>query len=209
MKNSSRFTRIIMLLCGFAAVLFLLSFSCKKDNDDDNNNNTTGYACWGENWLIGTWEGTTPSSVQPFGGTKLRIVFEKAELKMDDNVAGNPRKLWAYDGTLTWDAGGAGEWSMKFEHKNWPQPDINVIIYECLTNASINQAISNISIRIADTIQLNPWHSIDLDWGPFIVNSSSAISSIEFYGDVEIDKDGEYYRADYPPGESPIVLTKK
>lgn len=187
-------------------VVAVFSCSCDKDKDDDNNQ--TGASCWGENWLIGTWEGTTPSTVTPFAGTKIRIVFESAGLVLDDNVAGNPRKAWAYNGTLTWDVGGADEWSMAFKTANWPDPDINVILYECLTAAAINQGTANISLRIADTLQTDPWHSIDLDWGPYILPGSTPETSIDFYGDVEVDAGGTLQRADYPP-DNRIRLIKQ
>ncbi|HNY01656.1 MAG TPA: hypothetical protein PKG48_03665, partial [Bacteroidales bacterium] len=152
-----------------AVILLFAASGCKKNSDNNNNNNSTGGTCWGENWLIGTWEGTTPSSVTPFANTKIRIVFDKAELKVSDSMQGNPRRIWAYDGTLTWDVGGAGQWSMQFAANRYPLPDDNIIIYECLTVNAIKQSMANISLRVGDTIQTEPWHSVDLDWGMYTV----------------------------------------
>ncbi len=209
MKTNFR-TLSVMLLTGiFITVISVLSCSCKKETNEDNPNNAGGASCWGETWLIGTWEGTTPSSVQPFANTRIRIVFTSAELKIDDSQAGNPRKMWTYNGTLTWDVGGAGEWSVNFAAGNWPDPDINVILYECIQMTAINQGMANISLRIADVAQQDIYHSIDLDWGPLGLPSSTPATSIDFYGDVEIDNNGNLQRADYLPGESTIRMTKK
>lgn len=186
----------------------VISPGCKKDSSNNNNNNSGG-TCWGENWLIGTWEGTTPSSVTPFANTKIRIVFNSAVLKTDDSISGNPRKVWAYSGTLTWDVGGAGEWSMNFSVNNYPSPDYNVIIYECLTVTAANQVVDNISIRVADTVQVTPLHTVDLDWGPAVISTSTPATSFAVYGDVELDYDGNIQRADYVPDESMITMTKK
>jgi len=201
MNKHLRYAAVIL-----AVVVAALSWSCKKDS---NNNNNSGGACWGENWLIGTWEGTTPSSVTPFANTKIRIVFNNAVLKYDDQVAGGARKLWAYSGTLTWDVGGAGQWSMNFSVNNFPAPDYNVIIYECMTPNAATQVVDNISIRVADTVQVNPWHSVDLDWGPAIISTSTPATSFELYGDIELDFNGNIQRADYVPNESTITMTKK
>ncbi len=194
-----------------AVILMLATFGCKKDSDNNNNNNNnnTGGTCWGENWLIGTWEGTTPSSVSPFANTKIRIVFDNAVLKISDSIQGNPRKVWSYDGTLTWDVGGAGEWSMKFFSANFPTPDYYTIIYECLTVTAAKQSMLNVSLRVADTVQTDPFHTIDLDWGPYPTSSSTALTTFKFYGDVEVETGGNLQRADYVPDQSDIIMTKK
>ncbi len=99
---------------------------------------------------------------------------------------------------------------MQFDHTNYPLPDWNVIIWDCINYTAANTTMNNISLRINDTIQTNPWHSIDLDWGPFTDNSGNPPGYIDFYGDVEIDINGTYFRADYPPDEGTMIrLTKK
>ncbi|HNW72406.1 MAG: hypothetical protein PHP04_03280 [Bacteroidales bacterium] len=209
MKNNFRSISVMLLTGLFITLITVLSCSCKKATTDDPNSGGSGAACWGENWLIGTWEGTTPSTVQPFANTRIRIVFNSAELKISDEISGNPRKVWTYNGTLTWDVGGAGQWSMNFAAGNWPDPDINIILFECVQMTAINQGMANISLRIADTLQQDVYHSIDLDWGPLGLTSSTSATSIDFYGDVEIDNNGTLQRADYVPDESTIRLTKK
>ncbi len=210
MKNRLSKSVVLVMAIMFAGAMMILSLGCNKDSDDSNNSSGgTGGSCWGENWLIGTWEGTTPSSVTPFANTKIRIVFENAVLKIHDSAAGNPRKLWAYDGTLTWDAGGSGEWNMRFYASNFPVPDYGVIIYECVMMTAANQGMANVSIRVNDTTQTNPHHSVDLDWGPYIVTSPNPVTSFKLYGDVELDFEGNVQRADYLPNESDIIMTKK
>lgn len=181
----------------------LLLAACDKDNDNSNKGQV-----WDPGWLIGTWEGTTPASITPFAGTKIRIVFDNYNLEQQDTTPAGSNYVYAYSGTFTWDVDDTG-WSMQFSHANYPVPDYNVIIFDGM-EALASQTMNNVSLRINDTIQNNPYHSIDLDWGPFIDNSGKAPTSIDFFGDVEIDIDGTLYRADYPPDEGSMIrLTKK
>jgi hypothetical protein len=211
LKNPFRFMRMFPATGLILLLITIISCSCTKKTDEDNNNNAGGGACWGETWLIGTWEGTTPSSVNPFAGTKIRIVFTSAVLKVDDDFQGNPRKIWAYDGVFTWDVGGAEEWSMNFSAQNWANPiEENTIIYECVQMNALNMGMSNISLRISDVTQTFPSHTVNFDWGPTNINTSTPATTIDFYGDVEIDYDGNLIEAEYWPNETPPVqLTKK
>jgi hypothetical protein len=189
------------------AACFLLMFTCACDKDNDNNNNQG--KMWDPGWLIGTWEGTTPSSIMPFGNTKIRVVFENYNLEAFDTVPGNIRKLFAYSGTFTWDVDDTA-WSMGFIHANYPTPGYDVIIWDCLTYTAASQTMNNVSLRIGDTIQTNPWHSMDLDWGPFADGTGNPPAYLDFYGDIEIEINGTLLRADYAPQEGKMIrLTKK
>jgi hypothetical protein len=195
------------LIAAIAAVFFIL-FTCACDKDNDNNNNQT--KMWDPGWLIGTWEGTTPSTITPFANTKIRVVFESYNLESYDTMPGNIRKLYAYSGTLTWDVDDTA-WSMGFIHANYPTPDYDVIIWDCLTYNAANTTMNNVSVRVTDTIQVNPYHTIDLDWGPFADYSGNPPTYLDFYGDVQIEINGTMFRADYPPDQTStmIRLTKK
>jgi hypothetical protein len=197
----------------FSAILIMAAFmfipfssGCKKKTD--NTNNTSGNCnCWNENWLIGTWEGTTPSTIEPFSGTKIRIVFEQAYLQTQDTISGNTRKIWTYRGTFTWDVDSAA-WSASFDSANYPLH--NTILWECVAYVAMGQSINNASFRIGDLIQVDPYHTIDLDWGPISSGTGVPPTYIDVYGDVELDINGVIHRADYPPeAGSMIRLTKK
>ncbi|MCU0370182.1 MAG: hypothetical protein MUC31_02105, partial [Bacteroidales bacterium] len=142
-----------------------------------------------------------------------RIVFEQFNLEAHDTLPGDSyRKAYAFKGTFTWDVDDVdNEWSMQFEHTNYPIPDWNIIIWDCINYMVASTTMNNISLRINDTIQTDPWHSIDLDWGPFTDSSGDPPGYLDFYGDVEIDMGGTLYRADYPPDQvsTMIRLTKK
>ncbi len=200
----STFKMISVVIAGF---LFMFTCSCDKANDNDDNN---GSKMWDPGWLIGTWEGTTPSTVTPFENTKIRVVFEQYNLESYDTLPGNIRKLYAYSGTFTWDVDDT-VWSMHFDHANYPLPDYNVIIWDCLTYEAANTTMNNVSLRITDTIQTDPWHSMDLDWGPFADYTGNPPTYLDFYGDIEIEINGTLFRADYPPDQTStmIRLTKK
>lgn len=201
------FSPILML---FISCFIIISAGCKKDSDDDdNNNNNNQDIIWDSTWLIGTWEGTTPSAIEPFANTKIRIVINKVNLESHDTIAGNSSDVWAYGGTFTWDVDGT-PWSMKFEHTNYPQPGYNIFDWNCLNVVQAVQTMNNISLRIGDTIQVDPWHSIDIDWGPFISGTNVAPTYLDFYGDAEIEINGILNRAEYPPEEGKMIrLTKK
>lgn len=195
MKNKTFIWNLVtMISC-------ILIFSC-----DDKNKDNTG-ECWNEDWLIGTWEGTTPSNSEPFANTKMRIVFTESNLERVDTVPGNHVYVWAYNGTFTWDIDSA-TWVMGFMHNNWPTPDYNVIIFECAT--IYTSTMNNISLRVTDTLSTaEPSHTMNLDWE--ITNTGDgAPTSIDFYGDIHIYYNGVQVRAEYPPQEgSTIRMTKK
>lgn len=205
MKTFFRPAGAILMIAACVAIVLLAS--CKKDNDDNNNSSCQ---CWNENWLLGTWEGTTPSSIQPFANTKIRIVFDKVNLEVQDTISGNTRKIWAYSGTMTWDPDNAA-WNMPFTHANYPLPDINIIIWECVTVKAAGQTVSNISLRVSDTTSVDPYHSINLDWGQFMCSGDdSAPAYFDLYGDVQIETGGSLQRADYPPDAGSMIrMTKK
>jgi hypothetical protein len=71
--------------------------------------------------------------------------------------------------------------------------------------------MNNISLRITDAVQVDPWHSMDLDWGPLADNSGNPPSYLDFYGDIEIETGGNLFRADYPPDQTSTMIrfTKK
>lgn len=176
-------------------------FGCKKIIDKP-------VECWNSDWLIGTWEGTTPSSISPFAKAKIRIVFRQASLADENTLPGGSQQVWSYDGTLTWDVDG-DPWSMDFKSSNFPQPDYNVIIWSCMTMSQANTTVNNISLRIGDEIQTDIMHSIDLDWGPANNTSGDEPKQLDFYGDVEIDNGDDYSRADYPPQAGSMITLKK
>jgi hypothetical protein len=192
-----------------ATGLLLFAFSCEKDEDNNNDNDNDNGGWWNPDWLIGTWEGTTPSTITPFENTKIRIVFESYVLETHDTIPAGASKVYAYSGTLYWDVDGNAPWNMQFSSDNYPLPDYNIIIWNCM-DAGGGYTMNNISLRITDAVQVDPWHSIDLDWGPFVDNTGDAPEYIDFYGDVEIDISGTLFRADYPPDEGSMIrLTKK
>jgi hypothetical protein len=198
----------IRILAAIAIGLLLFGFSCNKDNDDDNNDNQG--KMWDPGWLIGTWEGTTPSTITPFAGTKIRIVFNEYNLESYDTLPGNIRKLYAYSGVFTWDVDDTA-WTMGFTHVNYPSPDYDVIIWDCLTYNMASTTMNNVSLRVTDTIQVDPYHTFDLDWGPFADVSGTPPGYLDFYGDIQIDMNGTLFRAEYPPDQTStmIRLTKK
>jgi len=184
-----------------AMISCILIFSCDDANDDD------GGQCWDENWLIGTWEGNTPSTIEPYSNTKIRIVFTEVNLERIDTIPGNTSTVWSYNGTFTWDVDSA-TWSMQFRHTNHPQPDYNVIGFNCTT---LNTATMNlVSLRVRDTLaSAEPSHVINLDY-ELISYDGKVPEYIDFYGDVEIYYNGNQLEAQYPPQEGSMIrMTKK
>jgi hypothetical protein len=196
------YTRLFSLVAA-AAVCFFLVFTCACDKDNDNNNNQG--KMWDPGWLVGTWEGTTPSTVTPFAGTKIRMVIEQYNLESYDTMPGNIRKLYAYKGVFTWDVEDSA-WTMGFTDINYPSPDYDVIIWDCLTYNQGGQTMNNVSLRVADTIQMEVMHTINLDWGPYADATGKAPSYLDFFGDVQIDINGTVYRADYPPDQTSTMI---
>ena len=183
-----------LLLCSLIA-------GCQKANSKKGE-------CWDPNWLIGTWEGTTPSSITPFENTKIKIVIKEFHLGGGDTLEGGTQEIWAYEGTFTWDVDGT-PWSVNFTSEEYPQTDSNIIIWDCLTVTQANQTMNNISLRIGDLSQTDPYHSIDLDFGPVINTTGIAPTQIDFYGDVEITVGENYFRSDYPPVSGSMIRMKK
>ncbi|MGE5354641.1 MAG: hypothetical protein ACM3PT_00240 [Deltaproteobacteria bacterium] len=205
MKTLNNFLSVLTICFFYSLVLIFVG--CNKD--DDNNGDNSNGQIWNENWLIGTWEGTTPSSIQPFGGKKIRIVFDKATHYETVTIGQNIIKTYFYDGTFTWDVDGS-KWIMKFSANNYPDPGMNTISWQSTLTAQAGLTTNIMSIRVGDFIQTDPWHSFDLDWGPFISKSSNATQSIELYGDIEIETNDKLQKALYPPKDgSMIKLTKK
>jgi hypothetical protein len=195
MKNKILITMMISLLATS------LLMGCKKISNGPAE-------CWDPNWLIGTWEGTTPSSITPFENTKIRIVIRKATLVTDITIPGGAQRVWAYDGTFTWDVDGA-KWDYDFLSTNYPSPDYNVIIWTCLTMTQANTTVNNISLRVADTIQVPTMHTINLDWGPVNNTGGKAPTQVDFYGDASVDQGETSNRAEYPPETGSMVRLKK
>ncbi|MCX6251465.1 MAG: hypothetical protein NTX61_12020 [Bacteroidetes bacterium] len=204
MKTFFRLSGAVLMIA--VCISFIVSSGCKKKTDNNSNDKCQ---CWNENWLIGTWEGTTPSTIQPFANKKIRIVFNEVNLENNDTVQGSTSKTWAYSGTFTWDVDSAA-WSMNFVHTLYPQPGYDIIIWGCINYVQANITVNNVSIRIGDTIQVDPYHTIDLDWGPFNGGTGAAPTYIDLYGDIELDINGVVHRAEYPPNEGSMIrLTKK
>jgi hypothetical protein len=195
MKSKALTTLMIGLFAGS------LLMGCKKISNDP-------VECWDPNWLVGTWEGTTPSSITPFENTKIRIVIRKATLVTDNTLQGGAQRTWAYDGTFTWDVDGA-KWDYDFLSTNYPSPDYNVIIWTCLTMTQANTTVNNISLRVADTIEIPTMHTINLDWGPVNHTTDKAPTQVDYYGDASIDQDGNPTRAEYPPESGSMIRMKK
>lgn len=195
MKKKALITLMICLLAGSMLI------GCKKTNNGQTE-------CWDPAWLVGTWEGTTPSSVSPFANTKIRVVIRKATLITDNTLQGGTQRVWAYDGTFTWDVDG-GAWNYDFLSANYPSPDYNVIIWSCLTMTQANTTVNNISLRIGDTIQVPVMHTVNLDWGPVNNTSDNAPTQLDYYGDISVDVDGTNNRAEYPPQAGSMIRLKK
>jgi hypothetical protein len=208
MKTNFRLLNSFLVVAVFLCIN--VSAGCKKDSkDEDEDPITNKDIIWDSTWLIGTWEGSTPATVSPFANTKIRIVIDKVNLESHDTISGNSSDVWAYGGTFTWDVDGT-PWSMKFDHTSYPLPGYNIIEWNCVNVVQAGQTMNNISLRIGDTIQLDPWHSIDLDWGPLVSGTKVAPSYLDFYGDAEIEINGVLNRAEYPPEAGKMIrLTKK
>jgi len=209
-KNRNlRSSRLWMLAC-ILGIIAIISCAGRVAEHDRSDSEAKSGTCWEGDWLTGTWEGTTPSSVEPFAGTKIRIVFTEAELKVDNEISGNPRKIWAYDGVFTWDAGGPGEFSINFSSANWSEPiEDNTIIYECVQMKAANFGMAHISLRIRGEDKNGNLHVFNLDWGPANNMSSTPAKSLNFYGDIEIDFSGDLQSADYWQSETPPLKMEK
>jgi hypothetical protein len=204
MKTTFR-TGLLLAVCS----LLLLSTACKEDKDEDNNNEDI---FMNENWLIGTWEATTPIIGKPmFDNKKIRLVFDEVVLKATDTVPHNEVKLWAYSGTLTWDLDSVAPWSMRFFHADYPT-GLNAIIWQSMTMYEADLTVNNISLRVGDSVNMqpNPEYDFDLDWGMYNDYTRVPPTYLDFYGDIEIYVNGQYYEADYwPDTGNALRFTKK
>lgn len=204
MKNYYRSLNILLIITGLLVIFNFVS--CNKDDDDDDDNSAL---IWNEKWLLGTWEGTTPSTVQPFANKKIKIVFDKAYLYKTEVVEGNTIKTFSYSGTFTWDVGGSA-WNINFLESDYPISGYNFIGWQSSEMVQAKVSTNLITLRIGDISQTDPWHSFDLDWGPYIDYNKGAPAYIDLYGDIEIETGGNLQRADYPPTTGKMIrLTKK
>lgn len=195
-----------LFFVAMACLYLILASSCKKDNEDP-----AGDIFWNENWLIGTWEGTTPITGDPlFDNKKISIVFEEVMLKNVDTVPNNTVKEWAYSGIFTWDVDGT-PWTMRFYHSSFPG-GLVTIGWQSMSMLQANVTVNNISLRVGDTVSLDPNREMDfdLDWGPYNDYTRDVPTYLDFYGDIEIYQGGNYYEADYLDGNGTMIrLSKK
>ena len=148
MKKHIQFGGVFFV--AMACLYLILASSCKKDNEDP-----AGDIFWNENWLIGTWEGTTPVTGDPlFDNKKISIVFEEVMLKNVDTVPNNTVKEWAYSGIFTWDVDGT-PWTMRFYHSSFPG-GLVTIGWQSMSMLQANVTVNNISLRVGDTVSLDP-----------------------------------------------------
>jgi hypothetical protein len=207
MKTFFRSISAIFLisLCFF----LIISSACNKDEDDNNNN---GSIFWNENWLIGTWEATTPANTDPlFNNKKIRLVLNQVALKVHDTVPHNIVNTWVYSGTLTYDLDAIAPWGMRFYHAEYPK-GINSFGWQSATMYQANVTINNISLRIGDSVNMQPSaeYDFDLDWGPYNDYSRAVPTYLDFYGDIEIYVNGTNHRDEYPPTAGQMLrFTKK
>jgi len=96
---------------------------------------------------------------------------------------------------------------MAFKEQNFPQPDYNVIIWGCQTMNPTTIFIENVSLRISDTANVEIHHTIDLDMQAQ-KNAGSSISSLDLYGDIQIETSEGSYRVDFST-DNILHLTKK
>lgn len=205
MKKNIQLSGLFIVVA--ACLYVILATSCKKDEED-----TSGEIFWNENWLLGTWEGTTPVTGDPlFDSKKIKIVFEEVVLKAVDTVPNNTAKSWYYSGVFTWDVDGTYPWTMRFYHNSYPA-GLVTIGWQSMSMLQANVTVNNISLRVGDTVSLDPNREMDfdLDWGPYNDFTREVPTYLDFYGDIEIYQGGNYFEADYPPTEGAMIrLTKK
>ena len=202
------FRSLITLLLIAACFCILLATGCKKDKDD----NTKGGIFWNENWLIGTWEATTPANTDPlFNNKKIRIIFDSVALKAHDTLPHNTSKLWLYSGTLTWDVDAGAPWSMRFFHSEYPT-GINSCRWQSSSLLEAGMTINTISLRIGDSVNMQPNRELDfdLDWGPYNDYNGKSLTSLDFYGDIEIYVNEVHHDTEYSPDAgTKLRFTKK
>ncbi|RJP65670.1 MAG: hypothetical protein C4539_12595 [Ignavibacteriales bacterium] len=217
--TGSRLSYLIIIL-----LLLITVSDCKKDNnptESNNNGNSNGNGdgngtstdanqSRNENWLLGTWEGTTPEdAAAPFNNKKVRMVLTAVKLATETHPAETQTsRTYAYTGTITWDAGGNEEWAMAIYEKDFlSNTGGGSVDWGCTTSKPSNMFTESISIRAFDTTNVTPLHNISLDWGPAITNSSSSYSYLDLYGDIEADY-GSNEQFVFTP-EKVLRLTKK
>lgn len=191
-----------------ASFYLFSSTACKKDKDDTTNKDIF----WNANWLIGTWEATTPANTDPLLDNKrIRIVFDSVALKSNDTVPNNTVKLWVYSGTLTWDLDAVAPWSMRFYHRDYPT-GVNSFGWQSASLLQADVTVNNISLRIGDSVNMQPNRELDfdLDWGPYNDYSRVPPTFLDFYGDIEIYVNEAYHEVDFTADAGNLLrFTKK
>ncbi len=217
--TGSKFYSLLLIL-----LLLITVTDCKKDNnptESNNNGNSNGNGggnstgtdenqSRNENWLLGTWEGTTPADAAvPFNNKKVKMVLTAVKLATETHPAETQTsRAYAYTGTITWDAGGSEEWTMAIYEKDFlSATGGGSIDWGCTTSKPSNMFTESISIRAHDTTNVTPLHNIALDWGPTITTASSNYAYLDLYGDIEVDY-GSYEQIEFPPNKM-LRLTKK
>jgi hypothetical protein len=188
-----------------------LSAACYYDpGDPNNNNNISGDQPRNENWLLGIWEGKTPVSSDPvLSNKKIRIEITEVQKKIDEEPqVGQKHRVFAYSVKLTWDVDGT-PWIMSFDESEYSQSGLQCFTWESLTMRPSNQFMENISIRVRDTMNVDPHHNFNLDW-QLVSNSSTTVSYLDVFGDIEIKVGGTLFEIQFPPQPgSYLRLNKK
>jgi hypothetical protein len=132
-----------------------------------------------ENWLIGTWEASIPSTASiGLAGKNVQLVVTEVALKQDDTVQGNPVRLFAYSGSLIWDVGG-DQGTQAFNHEDWPTSGNNILAWQ--STGLGGQFLENISLR---NYAYPAVYDFELDWGAAISQAGSVWNSLDFYGTI-------------------------
>lgn len=205
MKTLIRCISSVLLIGAFSFLIF--STACKKEEEDKDQD-----IFMNENWLLGTWEATTPVTGDPlFDNKKIRLVFDQVVLKHVDTVPHNSNKLWYYSGTLTWDVNTAGVGrNINFSHTAYPG-SYPCILWESMSMIEANLTTNHISLRVNDSTDIWPDINFDLDWGEYADYTRVPPTSLDFYGDIELtEENGDRFVAYYPPEEGKMIrFTKK
>ncbi|MCX6151445.1 MAG: hypothetical protein NTX22_13020 [Ignavibacteriales bacterium] len=214
MKRSKLFFLLIILLP--LTIFITLETGCKKDESNpanstnNGNNQTDANQVRGENWLLGTWEGITPGdATPPLNNKKVRIIFTAVKLSSENNPQRTQtNRIYAYTGTITWDADGNGQWTMAINANDFPaETGGGTVIWECTTFKPSNQFTEHISLGAHDTANTAIRHGVSLNWGPMISTTSASYTYLDFYGDIEVDS-GSNERIEFSPDKM-LRLTKK
>jgi hypothetical protein len=133
-----------------------------------------------EKWLFGTWQATIPGTASiGLASKKVQLVVTEVALKQDESMQGNPVRLFAYSGSLIWDAGGdQGTQAFSHEHENWPTSGENVLTWG--STGLGGQFMENISLRVYTDPAV---YDFELDWEA-ISKASSTWNSLDFHGTI-------------------------